>query len=259
MAGDVRRMAKNGMVMIHNPTGQVNSGDSKEMRKVADVLDSLRDQIVDIYQDRTEMSNEQLNRMMEKESWLDSKEAKEKGFITNIEKGLKAVACKELDRFSFSDRAERRNRKKIAVKEVMRMDLLDKFNVKNEAELEDYVNELRNENQRFKKQLADLKKLRNEMTIEMYVKEGKVAPYQKEIAEKLLNKDEKLFNEWLESNKPESPEKDELDIPDNSGSGKSKKDISFEDLLKDQKLHDEVKENDPKLYQKLYNSYIEEV
>lgn len=92
MAGDEIRMAENAIVMIHDPRG-IAMGDAKEMRKHADVLDTMRDTIASTYIARTGQSREDINQMMADETWMDAEEAKEKGFVdTVIEAKTKAAA-----------------------------------------------------------------------------------------------------------------------------------------------------------------------
>ena len=49
MAGDNIEMAENGFFMIHNPFGQ-SAGEAVDMRKTADLLDKIKDEIIEIYQ-----------------------------------------------------------------------------------------------------------------------------------------------------------------------------------------------------------------
>jgi len=83
MAGTTITMAANGLFMIHNPY-VCAYGESDELRKMADVMDKLKDGIVSAYKAKTGMSEDDLSAMMTSETWMTADEAKEKGFIDSI-------------------------------------------------------------------------------------------------------------------------------------------------------------------------------
>lgn len=82
MAGDAIEMADNALFMIHNPW-TIALGDSKDMKKTADLLDKIRDSIVTTYQSRSDLSADEISDMMNEETWLNADEAMKKGFITS--------------------------------------------------------------------------------------------------------------------------------------------------------------------------------
>ena len=84
MAGDEIEMALGSMMMIHNPW-TFSGGESKELREVADVLDQIRESLVDVYEARTKKSREEIIQMMDEETWMTAKEAVEKGFADRVE------------------------------------------------------------------------------------------------------------------------------------------------------------------------------
>lgn len=92
MAGTKVVMADNALLMVHNPWGGV-VGDAREMRRVADILDTMRGQIVATYQWHTSMSAEDLAAFMDAETWMNAEEALAAGFITDTVQGLQAVAA----------------------------------------------------------------------------------------------------------------------------------------------------------------------
>lgn len=83
MAGDTITIADNGLMMIHNPAG-IAFGEAKDMRKTADVLDKMRDSIVAIYAKRTGKDKEELNKLMDAETWMTASEAVEAGFADKV-------------------------------------------------------------------------------------------------------------------------------------------------------------------------------
>jgi len=99
MAGDNIEMAENGFFMIHNPFGQ-SAGEAVDMRKTADLLDKIKNEIIEIYQRQTKLPYDVLSEMMDKETWLSSQEAQELGFINDITEPLKVAASYNLSKFT---------------------------------------------------------------------------------------------------------------------------------------------------------------
>lgn len=83
MAGTERRIASNAMVMIHDPSGMAG-GTSRDLRAMADSLDKVRDVLVGTYVNVTKHSAEKIAKWMEDETWMDAKEAKALGFVTEV-------------------------------------------------------------------------------------------------------------------------------------------------------------------------------
>jgi ATP-dependent protease ClpP protease subunit len=107
MAGDVIRIADNGIVMIHNPW-TVAMGDSSEFRKNADVLDKIRDSIIATYQWHVDMPQDELIALMQAETWMDADQAIELGFADEKIATGRAVAASfdpsRLARFSVPEK-----------------------------------------------------------------------------------------------------------------------------------------------------------
>lgn len=76
--------AKNAMIMIHNPSVDNTSGDSKELKSQAETLDKIGKMLTASYAERTGIATNELTAMLDKETWLTSQEALEKGFIDEI-------------------------------------------------------------------------------------------------------------------------------------------------------------------------------
>lgn len=83
LAGERRVVAENADVMIHDPWG-IGFGNSRDMRKVADTLDQIRDNVLDTYFSRTGYDRAKLSQMMADETWFDAKKSLEMGFATEI-------------------------------------------------------------------------------------------------------------------------------------------------------------------------------
>jgi len=92
LAGDTIYMAENALMMIHNPYGMV-MGMAEDMRKMADRLDIVRDSISKAYISKTGKKEEEINALMESETWMDAEEAMELGFIDDITEKMDMAAC----------------------------------------------------------------------------------------------------------------------------------------------------------------------
>jgi hypothetical protein len=91
MAGEPVYMADNSLLMIHNPW-TVSMGESKDLRKEADLLDKLKVNLRNAYVRKTGINAEEIGAMMDAETWLDAVEAVALGFADAIEEGVAAAA-----------------------------------------------------------------------------------------------------------------------------------------------------------------------
>jgi ATP-dependent Clp endopeptidase proteolytic subunit ClpP len=125
MAGEKRSMAENAMFMIHNPIA-FTFGESKDLRKEAELMDDLKETIITTYASRTGMDRDELSAMMDEETWLNAKEAKKYGFVTEITESLHFE--NSFDRFDISRFAKRPTNfmpKKIADKEEAAAEVIE--------------------------------------------------------------------------------------------------------------------------------------
>lgn len=91
MGGDVVRVASNGMMMIHNPISGV-IGDAGMMRREAELLDKVKEQIIEAYRRRTPMTKKQLADAMDLETWYTGKEAVDAGLADSVTQPAKVAA-----------------------------------------------------------------------------------------------------------------------------------------------------------------------
>ncbi len=85
MSGDTINMGRTAMMMIHNPLTPPVGGNSKELRKIADDLDKIKEVSIGAYLTKVNLTREELISKMDNETWMSADEAKEFGFITNVE------------------------------------------------------------------------------------------------------------------------------------------------------------------------------
>jgi ATP-dependent protease ClpP protease subunit len=91
MAGAPVYIADNALMMIHNPW-TVSAGDSDQLRREADLLDKLKATLVNAYKRKSGMEEQEIEEMMNNETWLDAVEAVALGFADAIEDGVAAAA-----------------------------------------------------------------------------------------------------------------------------------------------------------------------
>ncbi len=84
-AGKAVSMPLNALYMIHNPAvGLLGYYDSSELKKMAGQAEVIKQTIVEVYKERTNLSENKLNSMMNKETWFSASEAKEYGFVDEV-------------------------------------------------------------------------------------------------------------------------------------------------------------------------------
>jgi ATP-dependent Clp protease protease subunit len=80
MAGDEIRMGAGTRLMIHDPAAGVGYGNSTELRKLADLLDAIREDLVGIYTKRTGQPAPRIRDWMASTTWFSADEARLYGF-----------------------------------------------------------------------------------------------------------------------------------------------------------------------------------
>lgn len=83
MAGDQVLMSPASILMIHNPWTYAR-GESKDMRHQADVLDEVKESILNVYMAKTGLSHAKLSRLMDEETWMSAKKAMSDGFANGM-------------------------------------------------------------------------------------------------------------------------------------------------------------------------------
>lgn len=83
MAGAEVQMSPVAMMMIHNPA-TIAIGDSSEMKKAIDMLDEVKESIMNAYEIKTGLSRSRISHLMDAESWFNAKKAVELGFADKL-------------------------------------------------------------------------------------------------------------------------------------------------------------------------------
>ena len=101
MAGTTVLMAPTALMMIHNPMTMA-FGDSGEMQKAIDMLDEVKESIVNAYEIKTGMSRAKISHLMDSETWMNAGKAIELGFADDILEDKKKKCATDDVAFSFA-------------------------------------------------------------------------------------------------------------------------------------------------------------
>jgi len=91
LSGSKLTMGEATYLMIHNPWA-VAIGPAAEMRKTAELLDSVSAQMIDIYAAHSSLTKEEIAQKMADETWLTGQEAMDAGFADEVEQGTAVAA-----------------------------------------------------------------------------------------------------------------------------------------------------------------------
>jgi len=83
MAGDTIKMSPTAMMMIHLPS-TMDWGNKNDFAKAIERLEEVEAAIINAYALKTKLSNEELSKMMEEQTWMNAYRAKELGFIDEV-------------------------------------------------------------------------------------------------------------------------------------------------------------------------------
>lgn len=90
-AGSPITMADNALMCVHDPWA-LAIGNARDMRKMAEDLDTIRDVIVATYKWNSPLDAAEIAELMAHETWMDATQAIENGLATQKAEGLKAAA-----------------------------------------------------------------------------------------------------------------------------------------------------------------------
>lgn len=94
MAGDVVQMSPVAMLMIHDPS-TVAMGNTKDMEKAIEVLNEVKESIINAYASKSGLSHARIANLMSNETWMNAKKAVELGFADELLFEAKQKASEE--------------------------------------------------------------------------------------------------------------------------------------------------------------------
>lgn len=83
MAASTVAMSPVSMLMIHNPA-TLAMGDKTELSRALEMLESVKDSIINAYQLKTGLSRAKLSKLMDAETWMDARAAIDLGFADDL-------------------------------------------------------------------------------------------------------------------------------------------------------------------------------
>lgn len=99
MAGTEVQMAPTSLMMIHNPA-TIAIGDHKDMEKAIDMLDEVKESIINAYELKSSQPRKTLSKMMDEETWMNAKKAVELGFADSLIEDSKLMP--DIEGYSFA-------------------------------------------------------------------------------------------------------------------------------------------------------------
>ena len=102
MAGTTVLMAPTALMMIHNPMTAA-FGDHEDMQKAIEMLEEVKESIINAYEIKTNLSRAKLSHLMDSETWMNAKKAIELGFADDILTDEKLAM--DAPAFAFSGKA----------------------------------------------------------------------------------------------------------------------------------------------------------
>lgn len=95
LAADRVEMTSNSLFMIHSPMSNV-FGNKAQMRKQINALEKVETTMLSVYKAKTNISEDEIEQMMARETWLSAHEALELGFVDEVLGAVKVVARYDL-------------------------------------------------------------------------------------------------------------------------------------------------------------------
>lgn len=99
MAGTKVLMAPTALLMIHNPATQA-FGDYRDMNKAIDLLNEVKESIINAYELKSGLSRTTISHLMDDETWMNAKKAIELKFCDGLIEDNKKIIPE--DSYSYS-------------------------------------------------------------------------------------------------------------------------------------------------------------
>ena len=102
MAGDEVLISPMGLFMLHNPL-TIAAGNVDDMQKAIDMLDEVKESIINAYEIKTGLSRAKISHLMDCETWLSAKKAVELHFADGMLFGKNEAEIDD-ESYAFSQR-----------------------------------------------------------------------------------------------------------------------------------------------------------
>lgn len=107
LAGDTIKMNRTGRFMVHNPkiSGLNTQADARDLQHISMQLNKIKTLLIDASAKKTGLSTAKLWELYDNETWLTADEAKQMGFVDEVEDALRAVAKVDLKKMHMKDQS----------------------------------------------------------------------------------------------------------------------------------------------------------
>jgi len=100
LAGKELIMDRGTYLMIHDPW-TFAIGTSEDLRKMASTMDQMKEDIINLYTERSALTRDEIIKMMADETWISAADAVEYGFASRVEETAQAAACLNIEKYGF--------------------------------------------------------------------------------------------------------------------------------------------------------------
>ena len=118
MAGDETWISPTGYLMIHNPM-TCAAGNKADMEKAIALLDEIKEGIINAYEEKTHLSRSKIAKMMDEETWINARKAKQLGFVDGILFSKKGTEEKEPDKDEPEEEPDEKQKPKKAPESML--------------------------------------------------------------------------------------------------------------------------------------------
>ena len=118
MAGDETLIAPTAMMMIHDPS-TCAMGNKADMEKAIILLDEVKESIINAYETKSHLSRSKIAKMMDEETWINAKKAKQLGFVDGILFSKKETEEKEPDKDEPEEEPDEKQKPKKAPESML--------------------------------------------------------------------------------------------------------------------------------------------
>lgn len=123
MAGTKVVMSPVALMMVHNPLTWAY-GNVEEMQKAIDVLNEVKESIINAYEIKTGLHRSKISELMDQETWMNAKKAKELGF------------CDEIFAKDVEDETEPQMFSNSSIEKNLKNKLAEKYLIKKEEQIQ---------------------------------------------------------------------------------------------------------------------------
>ncbi|MGJ3493567.1 head maturation protease, ClpP-related [Piscirickettsia salmonis] len=119
LAADKVLIAENAFYMIHNPW-TVAIGDKNQLNQSIELLDKMGKLMLNIYSEKSGIDPNQVQELMDAETWFTGAEALEEGFVDEVSESIELAACVKADTYKNTPQTLIKHPENNAVKALQR-------------------------------------------------------------------------------------------------------------------------------------------